>query len=116
MSFQNDTYYCHFCKEACKGNSYSSNTSTISWWICKPCNAYYLVDFLGKLRRMTLDTTYRHQEYSLQFMYDEEETRIVSFPENPEDTLMEVANFPFLIQGVNPQNLLQKLATYLIFS
>ena len=87
-----------------------------NWWNCKPCNVSYWISYLGKLRKLLLDTPLRDRQYSLQLLYDTGETRIVMYPAKTGDTLVEVALFPFLIAGVTPNNVLAKIITYINFS
>lgn len=112
-------YYCHFCEQVCTGNVFpeeDSNTVPNPWWDCDLCSVSYRVSYYGALQRLLLDTEYRHEKYSLQLWYDTNETRIIMMPKNPEDTIVEVAMFPFLVAGVTPQNINNKLSTLINFS
>lgn len=113
---EGDTYLCTYCHQPCCGPMWDDDVVTNNWWNCKPCNVSYWISYKGKLRKLLLDTPLRDRQYSLQLLYDTVETRIVMYPSKVGDTLVEVAFFPFLVTGVTPNNVRDKIITYINFS
>ena len=107
---------CQFCQKPCDGPSPEDKELITAWWFCKGCNAHHETHYTGALTRVILDLEFRDATYGVQLLYFSNETCIVKYPEKPDDTLIEVAYFPYIIPHINPQNVRAKLATYLIFS
>jgi hypothetical protein len=108
--------FCEFCAQPCGGPLPAEQTGPICYWSCKSCQIAYETYFTGRLQKLMFDTRFRDKQYSLQLWYNVEETRIIRYPDNLGDTIVEVVAFPFLIQGITPQNIRDKLATYVTFS
>jgi hypothetical protein len=86
------------------------------WWYCEDCMAHYQIHYNGDVNVVCLDARVKNHLYSLQLMYDSGESRIVAYPEDPEGTLIIVVSFPYILIGVTPQNVADKIRTYINFS
>jgi hypothetical protein len=87
------------------------------WWSCSKCRMFYCYnivnDFLSEVRfesKMTRGT------YVLCLRYISKETRIIKLPVQPNDTLVDIYCIPEIVQGITPQNIKDKIKTYLVFS
>lgn len=106
---------CRFCQLICEGPYPDDKELITAWWFCKGCNAFYEVHFTGVLTRLIFDIDVDGATYGIRLLYASNETYVVQYPDKPNDTLVEIATFPYVIPHLTPQNVRAKLTTLLVF-
>lgn len=105
-------YYCHFCVTPCQPGP---NGNGGEWHDCMKCNVQYLADSTGKLLKLILNN-YDDFHYELQLDHVKNTSAINIIPYDPEDTIVMIARFPFLLKNVTPENMMFKIKTSVVFS
>lgn len=108
------TPICVFCKNKCVDRDEADLVD--DWWYCEPCQTHYRVHYTGSIDRVYMDTKLKGRLFSLQLMYDANESRIVVYPQEPDGTLLIAITFHYIVVGATPQNLQDKIRTYINFS
>lgn len=108
-------YICQFCGNATK-YIYSHHTIPEDTFKCFKCDTYFIADRTGKLNQMSMNCSLKEKKYQLQMWYIHNMTRIIILPDNKEDTIIIVAEFPGTLSKVNPKNISNKIETYITFS
>ena len=87
------------------------------WWSCFTCRIFYCYnivnDFLSEVR---FESKMSRGTYVLCLRYISQETRIIKMPAEPDDTMIDIYCIPGIVQGITPQNIKDKIRTYLVFS
>jgi ribosomal protein L37AE/L43A len=114
----NKDRHCPYC------NKTLDNMSVIddwyNYWRCNNCKVsheeiiYAPNHFVSKSSSMYCEI--KGKIYCLHQFYNYNFSRIELIPKNLNDTIIIVAEFNFLFPNVTPQNISQKLSTYILFS
>lgn len=109
-------YYCRFCDQRCKKAHGDS-----PWWHCEKCKVFFKEDESEIVFRPNSET----HLYWLMLKLHDNKTVVESLRNpksmNPEEvdpmSLPKVlVSVPYIMQGVTPQNMYEKLRTLLVFS
>lgn len=110
-------FNCPYCKEKTANLNLKDDWS--DYWKCVPCKVSfertYSPAFEG-IRTVNMYTVLHGSLYVLRQFMDTQKSRIEMLPEDPDDTVAIAQEFEYLFPNVNPTNIQDKLATYLIFS
>jgi len=102
----------------CNLELYRQGHNTLEdWWSCSRCRMFYCYntvnDFLSEVR---FETKMSRGTYVLCLRYISKETRIIKLPSKPNDTMIDIYRIPEIVQGITPDNVKDKIRTYLVFS
>lgn len=105
---------CHFCQKQCESSHFYDKN--LNWHNCSKCNTSYIIDDDNWVHQIIMSKKIRALNYVLMLNYKTCETSINIVPYNPDDTIIMVSRFPFLLQNVTPSNLGFKIKTSVVFS
>lgn len=108
---------CPFCKKP--ADYFVVSDSWVDYWKCLPCRSTFEQMYTLKHEGLTtiqMYTNIRNKLYVLRQFLSINKSRIEMLPENIEDTVVIAQDFAFLLPSVTPENIQEKLMTYLVFS
>ncbi len=110
-------FKCRYCGKQCHNVSLTDDWT--DYWKCLPCKVSFEHRYdpgYPDVQTINMYTMFNGRLYVMRQFMDRSKTRVEMLPENVEDTVMIVHDFPFLLPNINPSNIHDKLLTYLIFS
>ena len=105
---------CQFCDTFCKKGGKTATKS--QWWNCKQCDVQYETSLKGKINLIHLKTKMKDNKfYVVRISFSEHESTIYAWEKfNGSYNAYEVVSFNHILD-INPENLSEKLKTYLLF-
>jgi transcription elongation factor Elf1 len=117
VSQRSPEFTCLFCHVKPQYLSLSNDWS--DYWRCDACDcsfeARYLPDWDG-LNTINMYAELKGKRYCIRQFLAENLTRIETIPVTDADAVVKIAEFDFLMPHVNPQNIVEKLPVYILFS
>lgn len=98
---------CHFCKKLCRHKKPATGWSPECCLECVDCRVYYKMQFTH-MTKVALECDLNQKLYTLELNMDTKETLLFWG--------IGVLRFDFLMTGVTPQNVAEKVKTLLVFS
>lgn len=105
---------CQFCDSFCKKGD--KTATKLRWWDCKECNIQYMASPKGKIDSIHLKTKMEDNKfYVIRISFSENESNIYAWEKIKGGyNAYEVVCFKHILD-VKPENLTEKLKTYLLF-
>lgn len=105
---------CQFCDSFCKKGDNTANK--LQWWDCKECNIQYTVSSKGKIDLILFKTKMEDNKfYVVHISFSEYESSIYAWEKMGGGYhAYEVVSFNHILE-IKPENLTEKLKTYLLF-
>ena len=105
---------CPYCNQECEYISFKDDWA--DHWKCNHCQVQIDKNPFEEEKVYTLFYKHNDRQFALRLFWQSKTSRIDYIPKDPEDTMVVVAYFDFLLDNVTPQNIHTKLPTYVIFS
>lgn len=110
-------FLCTFCGRQTKYLNLKDDWT--DYYKCVPCKTSFERSFSPHyegVQTINMYTTLNGHLYVLRQFMEKDKSRIEMLPEDPEDTVVIAQVYDFLLPNVTPQNIREKILTYLVFS